>query len=76
MRTMVYRCSVANRLGYVIRIPVSLPLTPQLLDEPGGKYVLPEDVKAPTDRTEAYRRRARRGPTQIKLALAGCGGRP
>jgi hypothetical protein len=34
--------------GGVMRVCVSLPLVEALLDEPGGKYMLPEDVP-PTD---------------------------
>ena len=38
--------------GHTVRIPVSVALIPQLLDEPGGKYVLPEDMREPESDTE------------------------
>ena len=66
-------CRTVELTGYagIRSVFVSVPLVPCLLD--GVKYMLPDDVKAPSDDTEARRQRAPRGPTLrslVRFALA------
>ena len=70
MRSMVI--CVPELTGYagVRFVPVSLPYAEVLLD--GKKYRLPGDAGPRLDGAEAYRARARRGPTLrslVRLAL-------
>ena len=64
---MVFLAISQTGYGHIRRVPVSLVLVPQLLDE--GKYMLPGDVKPPEDRTEAYRQRAPSLRFLVRLAV-------
>jgi hypothetical protein len=77
MRSMVMMVPVLSGYGGVLRVRVSLPLIEALLDEPGGKYMLPEDVPpaTTTGSSEGRRRQASAGPpseSDARRACAGC----
>ena len=70
MRSMLIRTPMQTGYGGVVHVEVSLPYVEQIMD--GKKYRLPGDEVPRLDGAEAYRARARRGPTLrslVKLAL-------
>jgi hypothetical protein len=70
MRSMLIRTPMQTGYGGVVHVEVSLPYAEVLLD--GKKYRLPGDAGPQLTGAEAYRQRARRGPTLrslVKLAL-------